>query len=426
MSVLALTALAALVFAVAASLWYLGVLDKVLMHVLVVLAFAAGVLKSAFPVRFVIAIAAALLIAYLLSRAPRKASVMRGILVVFAVIAVTAFFLLAPLGPEISDPYYRYFVMWPILLGAGAVIAADDARILAFARIYVGWSVAFSGMAAVEALSGGTLFERSDLSRELVRADLQRAILLSEHPLVLSVLFVMALPLAWKYVSRLSLRFGVIVALIIGIWATGSRGAFVLAGLWALVEWMRRRLSLRMVRPLAILAVIGGGILIGSGLLNTGELSDTNADGASAEYRLSLYSVLGESLAASPLGWGTEGLPPGLFVVNSYFGPKDLADTVDSEIALAVFQYGVIGVVVLVVVGVFLLGSRALSFAHGQAAALCYLAGLYVALHVWTGLMLAFMLFLGAAWRASSLEGRTIQNKRNSDERPRGATYTSA
>jgi hypothetical protein len=398
MSSLELVAVIAVALALVVSLWCAKLLDRALMHALVLMSFAAGVLKTTFPLRFAIALVAAVLIAYLLTQRRQSVAVGRAILAVLLVVAGVLFFLIAPFGVEVSDPFFRYFVMLPALFALGVTIASDPLRRQMLARIFVGWALAFSVLAAVESLSGELLLPRSDLTRDLVRSDLQRAILLSEHPLVLSVLFVMALPLAWNAIKRPGVRVASVAVLLVGILATGSRGALVLAIAWALIEWMRRRFTLKVVRPAVVVVVGVGVVLLASGALTAGELSNVNADAASAEYRLQLYAVLGDSLVTTPFGWGVTGLPPGVHVINSHFGPKDIADTVDSEIALAVFEFGIGGVIALVLVGAFLLSARSLIHPEGQSAILCFAAGFYVALHSWTGLMLILALVVGIVW----------------------------
>lgn len=381
---------------------------KVGIHALVLMCFAAGFLKWAFPVRFLLFVVICLIIVQLLWRpSPSGTRVARNRTIAVAgvllALLVLAFFLGTDvLSPEYADPVFRYFILFPSAFLLGVSVSRDERQVRFLARTYVGWATVFAVLALVESLSGGLLFGRSDLTRELVRFDRQRAILLSEHPLVLAVLFLVAIPLAWRYVRHRGARLLIIATTVTGIAATGSRGALALVAVWvAIALLMRSARRSRLPQAVAVAVLVGGLAYLAYAAPSAGTLTSTESDAASVEYRLQLYSVLVDSLARAPLGWGITGLPDGVYLVASAFGIKDLALTVDSEIAMAVFDFGVLGLVIFVGMLLYVVRPAVMTLPEGKAALLVLLSGLYLALHAWTGLPIILMVLLGLCTRAN-------------------------
>jgi hypothetical protein len=391
---------------------------KVGIHALVLMCFAAGFLKWAFPVRFLIFVVICLIIVQLLWRpSPSGAGVARNrtfaVAGVLLALLVLVFFLGTDvLSPEYADPVFRYFILFPCAFLLGVSISRDESQVRFLARTYVGWATVFAVLALVESLSGGLLFGRSDLTRELVRFDRQRAILLSEHPLVLAVLFLVAIPLAWRYVSHRGARLLIVVTTVVGIAATGSRGALALVAVWVAIALLLRSTGRsRLPQVVAVTVLAGGLAYLASAAPSSASLDSTESDAASVEYRFELYSVLVDSLAEAPFGWGITGLPDGVYLVASAFGIKDLAVTVDSEIAMAVFDFGLIGLVIFVGMLLYAVRPAVVTLAEGQAAILVLLSGLYLALHAWTGLPVILMALLGLCTRANQSRRTSLPPK---------------
>lgn len=400
-------------------LFALRLVNSVGIHVLIVGSFCAGWLKFVYPVRFVFfAVLMAMLMEYFAhhgasDREGRSRQLGAGaIAFVTGVLTLAIFLVVSPFDSMVADPAFRYFVLFPFAFWVGWALRKGDYQ-RSFARTYVAWSAVFAVLAVAERLNGTTLFPRPDLTRELVRNGHQRAILLSEHPLVLSVLLIAAIPLAWHYLSRTGTRVAAIGVITAGVLATSSRGALAL-----LVVWVGLLLLLSAGRgrgTQALRVVAAAGTVFGSLYLvllsderAPGVLSSSDADIASVEYRLALYQAALESIALRPFGWGLAGLPEGVFAVESHFGTKDLALTVDSEVALAVFDFGIIGLILYLAAVIRLFQGVRLMEPESQAALLVLLSGLYLALHAWTGLPLVLLLLLGMSL-ARTRKGRRAQ-----------------
>lgn len=403
-----LIAAVAVGFGVAVTLVALRLTVQAGAHAIVLMCFAAGSLKSEMPLRFLILLVICLVLVHLLWRgwppyvsvARNKAFAIAGVLLTLLVLA---FFLGTDvLSPEFSDPVFRYFVLFPGAFLLGLLISHDERMTRFFARTFIGWATVFALLASVESLGENLLFPRPDLANELDRFDRQRAILLSEHPLVLAVLFLIAIPLAWRYVSHRGARLVIVTVAVGGIAATGSRGALALFALWvALALLMRSANRSRLPQVVAIVVLAGGLAYLASAAPTSATLNSRAPDAASVEYRFQLYSVLVDSLARAPFGWGIPGLPDGVYLIASAFGTKDLATSVDSEIALAAFDFGLVGLAFFAAMVLYAVRPAVLKLAEGQAAILVLLSGFYLALHAWTGLPVILMILLGLCTRAN-------------------------
>ncbi|MBM7806998.1 putative membrane protein [Geodermatophilus bullaregiensis] len=293
----------------------------------------------------------------------------------------------------------RYALLFTCAFWAGTVLRqTGHARL--FFRIYLLWSTVMSALATVEFALNRNLVDRSDFVSRLERDGHLRAALLSEHPIVLSALLLVALPAAMR-LGRVSWRLSTGTLLLAGIYCTQSRGALV-AGLVYLVvqlltdrSWQGATRSRSLLVPATVLmvAAIAVGLLISPPGI---EATVTSSDGAqsSVEYRGVLYSLISESLSARPLGWGFAGLPHGVYLIPSPVGVLDVADTVDSELVLLVFEYGLIGLGLFVLVASLCVDRvvRA-SDVPNDAFALLVFVSLFLAIHAWTGVgALAFIL----------------------------------
>lgn len=401
MTDLAMLFVAAWISVWAVILWWKDTFFKSVVAALCALFFGAGFLQTLVPARFALAIIAILgivccLVKFRRTLGPRT----RMLAVAGPTICLLTFGLLqAVVAADVMDPLFRYTVLFPIMLILGFIMSkVDKDNITVRTFLYV--AVFMAVLAVLERIQGSFFvagnYENAD---RLVRDGAIRSIVGAEHPLVLSVLLVASIPLVQMTLHRRAWQLMAYSLLLAGIVSTNSRGALALAALWfvlsvALKTQLLKRAGSFAIRALA-LAAAGTGIiwlLAGTG---SESLSSTTAVDASAEYRSVLYTFAWRSLTEHPLGWGLAGLPEGVYVVASYFGSLDVATTVDSEIALAIFDFGWIGVAGVVGLGVFLFKSQRIRSPIGQSALLISASGFYLALHSWTGLGSAWFLLLG-------------------------------
>ncbi|WP_454811335.1 O-antigen ligase family protein [Paenarthrobacter nitroguajacolicus] len=384
--------------------WLRGWLLSTCALAVTVLVYTAGFGQTQAPVRVVLL---AFLILGLVAvvaegSANLNSRVKLGVVTVLAVCCL-AFFTGQSLTDDIdADPLFRYTLLYPIAGIAGFVLMRAGKGAI-FARIYVGISILMGVLATFERLSGKFLVAGTYESAErLVRDGSIRGIVFSEHPLVLSVLLVASIPLISKVIPWQWLCFLAYAVVIAGIAATNSRGAMVLLLVWLVVRLGSKYNSLRVgfSRALKVLLITGAiavfiALLFGSG---GDQLSSSTAVDASAEYRSTLYNFAVQSLFDRPLGWGISGLPEGTYLAPSYFGTLDISKTVDSELALTIFDFGWPGLIAFAAVSWGLLQSPRLASPYGQAALLVTASGLYLALHAWTGLGTLWWLLAGLAF----------------------------
>lgn len=390
---------------------------SIFIHAVILIVYLAGTLKSSFPIRYVLAIVLGyasinLILRY---RGTRSRGLRVALIVAIgAVVAAVAWMIAGPLLPVSAsdgDALFRHFVLSVLAATFGFVaVATSHGSILK--RAYIFWSLTMAALATVESASGGTLLPRFDIERSLVRDGAQRAILGSEHPLVLAALLVAAAPFVVRSDARWQVRCAMLGLLTAGVYATGSRGALIvlalavgaaiLGGLQpAGVEARKaglRGLSLLVIVPITFAAILAASVLVAP---SDAVLSSNVATEASTQYRIVLYQYLFASLRDAPFGWGVGGLPDGLYLVPSAFGIKDLAETVDSEPALLVFKWGWLGLATFLGVFGWLAVGRRLRDEFGLASLAIVTSGLFLALNAWTGLSTALAIFLGATLKSA-------------------------
>lgn len=382
-------------------LWWKDTFLKSAVTTLWAFIFGAGFLETLIPARFALAsIALIALASFLIKYRQTLESGTRMIGIAGPVLCILSFGIFqAVVSPDLLDPLFRYTVLFPVMLILGLITGrVDKDKIAARAFVYIAISMAI--LAIIERLSGSFFVAGSYVDADrLVRDGAIRSIVGAEHPLVLSVLLVTAIPLLQMTFSHRGWRLAMHGFLLAGIFATNSRGALAVAALWlvlslALKTQLLQRAGSFALRTLAVAAAGTGIIWLVAGT-GSESLSSTSAIDASAEYRSALYVFALRTLMEQPFGWGLGGLPEGVYVVASYFGRLDVAATVDSEIALAMFDFGWLGVLGIVGLGYFLLKSNRFQSPTGQSALLISASGFYLALHSWAGLGSAWFLLLG-------------------------------
>lgn len=372
---------------------------------IIVLAFSAGFGQTLFPVRFVMMLFAALLLLIVIGTRREYFSTQRLQVIVLGLAACSLLFGVMQFfdGPHESDPLFRYVVLFPMIFVAGNVLSVSGlgkktANLLVYAAIFMGL------LAIVERARGAFFVAGSyENAGRLVRDGTIRSIVFAEHPLVLSVLLIAAVPFVQATFKNRLHCFLAYSLLVSGIVATNSRGALTLVIGWFLLTWAHRfgilgrtGAGARWTRILGAGAVAAGFLTL---LFSTGaeNLSSTSAVDASAEYRSSLYYFAALSMLDHPWGWGLTGLPQGIYVASSYFGPLDIARTIDSEVALVMFDFGWIGLLGLFYLVYVLTKGQRLKTPFGQSALLVTASGSYLALHAWVGLGSMWFFLVGLA-----------------------------
>lgn len=379
-----------------------GLIGAVL--VVVGASFSAGALGP-LPIRYPLAlILAGVIIVSLLTRAPGRMTTLSLIAVpVWTVLIVAYCAVLSPLSPDENDAFFRYTLLLPLAAIAGALIAGSQVREW-FGRALVAAALLSSLVAIIELALDVHVADRGDATAGLVRDGMTRAVVLTEHPLVLSALIVASLPFLWAMRLKWWVSAALSVLMIAGVYATGSRGGLALVAAFVVILVIVRRWPAASAgRPGLRIAVATGValalavVLLVSGFLQADLLTSDDPETASLQYRLVLYQKVLDSLGTHPFGWGIGGLPAGVYLVPSPFGVHDISVTIDSEIALLAFDAGIIGVLVFIALVGFLCSRWVLASPFGQSALLLAGAAFYLAIHAWTGLAVIAVLIVGGA-----------------------------
>jgi hypothetical protein len=359
--------------------------------VLIVVGFFAGTLGARLPVHY----ALVLPLAALLWTAARSRPWARWV----AVLAPACALVIAAVSSDTERPV-RLLIVFPIAVLLGSCLTHRERQSLA--RSYLMVAVAVALLALVEHARGSWLFAHPQLAGGLYRNDSLRALVGAEHPLTLGLMLVGAVPLCLTVISNLPLRTLVLACLTAGVWATGSRGCVALifvAIVLAVLIGSRARMAPWASRLTfaALVSAIGWIAWQGAEDPTHRVLTNSDSEAASSEYRLRLYQAVGDSLSSHPLGWGWKGLPKGQYLLqSSTFGVKDLALTVDSEVVLMVFDFGLVGLL-LFAVGIWRSGgARRLADPLNRSAWLMLLGGLFLALHAWIGLGTVLAVIVGS------------------------------
>lgn len=400
----------------AVALYIQKLLVPVTLGLLFTTVYASRLLQEYVPVRFVITTLVFVLLVGLLLNYPRvKGGLFWGLCL--GTSAGTMIYVLIGGALEASqqDALFRYVVLYPAAVLAGVALQRSGQSSSA-RKAYAWTSLLFAAAAIAERLLG-TFFVAGTYmnANKLMRDSEIRSIVFSDHPLVLSVLFLVAAPTIWYSGWKSSARVCCLLILAGGVWSTSSRGAIVLSLFWLAMLLATRIgwLSRRSAREAGLLLVTGVSCLVLYAAILGGDSELTSSDNvaASAEYRTSLYAASFESLRLQPFGWGIQGLPEGVFIVNTRSGSLDIANTVDSEFVLASFDFGLLGIMLFMIILVLPLSKQRLLTWEGQAALLATLSGFYLALHAWTGIGFLWLLCFGLAAAAAPGLSRDSKGK---------------
>lgn len=306
----------------------------------------------------------------------------------------------------------EYLLVPPIAVVAGALLLRDP-RLPLMLQLVRAVALITAVLAVVEYLRGSFLFPGNVSVVGLSRwksADLDslpggglRALVATEHPLVLGALLATAVPLALRR-PRSPRRLVEAVVLLAGIYATGSSGPLLLAVGVVLVglllpqaRWGRPILPAAGAKAIFVAAL---GVFLALTVFVWQPVVDqrTGVD-ASTQYRFALYSLLPRIISTHFFGYGVGEVPAGRLLLEHNGPSLDAATTVDSELMLLVIQGGVIGLLLFSVI-LFVAYRALLRAGEGQViAAMLFvltMSGLFLALHVWASMGPFWEVLIGA------------------------------
>lgn len=346
--------------------------------------------------------------------------------VVALVIAAAGYALSSLSGPgaEASSNAQRFLVTFPLAIAAGYVLANSRRAMDYLGQVITAIALLTAVLALVEFGTGRSLFGRDAEFADYVRADSARAVVGAEHPLVLGVLLAIAIPFAYRGLSRWWCRWPAVLLLLAGIYATGSRGPLgVTLGMLALlaVPGLMRFLARHFGAVFFTVMVALGVLWYYASRVWQPETSSTDVLANSMEYRAAIYSLMPRILVARPFGYGIGDLPTGEWLIRSPNSIQDITQTVDSQWVLSAMRLGWVGVflVCLVVVVAILALRRRIDF--GLSLLIFTGSGTFLALDAWDGLGSLWMLLLGVCVRLlsyapHSLEASPTADRLGSDE----------
>lgn len=355
-------------------------------------------IQGQLPLRPVVVVLLAVVLVYELARTPALTRFVGPAIIAIPFVTVLVVRLTAPLiadgQPVVGANLQRYLVVLPLGLLVGVVLWRSPS-VAAYARGALGVTTVTALAAIAEFVLATSFLGRN--YRYFVEGGYGRAMLGSDHPLVLGTLFAVAIPLAGRYRGwDGALRVLVLTA---GVVATRSLGPIIVAsGLALLMLAPRvRGAVLAHRRLLAALLLAGLGALVWlSTRVWTSQVPGNSSALYSQNYRTALYAVTPTMLREAPWGYGPGSLPAGRWLVYSEFkGVRDLATTIDTEYVYLVSEWGYLGLALGVLV--LLLSIRAISASVNLAlTALAFVGcGFFVAVHPWDTLGTAWAIVLG-------------------------------
>lgn len=290
-------------------------------------------------------------------------------------------------------------VLLPLFSALGWLIyRSEGARIYLY--VFLGIASVVAILALTESLLGFSLLGRNLEFASSQREGPTRALVGSEHVLVLGATFAAAVPFALKLKG---LRSQLIVSLLLaaGCWATGSRAPALVCSLIAVVQLVPA-LSRLLQRHLWVLhwLVVVALAALAYFVLAVWKPYIAGATGLdySSNYRAAIYSLLPEFLAGHPFGYLLQGTPLGVWVIPSELrGPVDIAQSVDSEIIFAVFGLGWIGLAFFVASLFVAIASIKYDLSIGLSALSLTSLGFTLSLHGWDAMSPFWYLLVGVS-----------------------------
>ena len=366
-----------------------------------VLAFAPFWVANFLPPLAGLVIACALVVASELVRAESRATSTWILLIVGTWGALVGLIWLAlqPTNEVAVSTLQNYLILAPLALIAGALIAGSKSS----KSYIVGWqliSLALVPLAIFEYLTTTSLFGRNYLYF-LSEYGTGRALLMADHPIILGVLWVVGIALL--SFTRMKIRVPLALAFFAGILSTGSAGPIAVGAMALLVVMFPKLLAYVGRRGKAVGALLTLGIAVAAYPSLTvwePKIAGATIDAYSTGYRPALYSLVPDILAHVPFGYGIEGIPRGVWYLDSSrAGARDIALTVDSELVYIVLIFGWAGLAAFL--GLLVIALRCLKTSPELSLTLfCLVAcGLTVALTAWSTMTAVLVLVVGATLR---------------------------
>lgn len=333
-------------------------------------------------------------VAFVLLECAREARAWRlaTALIAYLAVAFLGVQLLAEPG-DVSAGRLLFMLAPAVLVMARLIVLNPDRAQFLSVLVLVGAANAALGL--IEKLTAGTLFGRVDL---LMDDGGGKAIVAADHPLVLGAL--LAITVALVPLSSLPARPLFAVLLTVGAWATNAAAptAVALLALVTNIPVVSRALQ-------RFWWVVAAGISVAFGVLFyfayfvwSTFIPSTDLNAYSIEFRMAMYSLMPEILAAAPFGYGPGGAPEGMWILDSaYRGPRDLAIQIDSELMFLVVDFGWMGLLLFVLS--FVAGIIALrrSGQIGVASVAASGLGFVLSLHAWGSTLTIWLLILALA-----------------------------
>lgn len=318
-------------------------------------------------------------------------------------------------GAVIGVTLERFAVLLPLSAVVGWALVGSGKL-----RQYLGWLVIVGAITVIPAvyewLSGSDLFQAASA---FARNGRNRAVVGSEHPLVLGALFLSLMPIA-LWLLRGWRGYAVCIFLYVGIWSTGGNGAEIIGSallIVLLVPPLARAILSRWYLLTGLLIALTGYLTLGALWFWTSEVFGQSSTAVSTGYREALYHLASNILAVQPAGYGLSGLPANTWYAGTQVsGIVDFSRSIDSEVVSAVANFGwfaLAGYLAIAVIGV------AASLRHnavGLSSLAVTMVGLFLAIHAWTSLGCYWFIGIGAC--ASIVYGR-----RSTMDRESGATW---
>jgi hypothetical protein len=298
------------------------------------------------------------------------------------------------IGNTAGTTFLRTTTLFPLAAAAGFVL-------LRAGRLaqYCSWLLAVGAVTVVAALyerfrSVSLLNSHHSLYVESGRT---RAIVGAEHPLVLAAMFLVLIPIAMWLGGRW--RFALALWLLAGIYCTGSNGPLIVGAVVTALCVLPplSRFVFSSWRPLiCLLIVIALGIGIGAGFFWDANIHGASASDSSNEYRGSLYYLMLKMIQHQPFGYGFGGLPTDAYRVEATRGIIEVAKSIDSDLVLAVSQFGIFALVGFAAIAAVAVFAAVRHNAVGLSALSVSLVGLFMAVRSWTSLGTCWFFLFGA------------------------------
>ncbi|MGW4928027.1 hypothetical protein ACWEOH_02650 [Agromyces sp. NPDC004153] len=314
------------------------------------------------------------------------------IVTTLAIIAAVA----PPSDPMVSINAQRFLIVVPLFLCAGALAVRSQHW-----PIYTSMLVLVASTAALfavaESLLGYSILGQHELFARSQREGAARAVVASENVLVFGTMLAATVP----FVPAAPLRGRLIwtIALVAGAWATGSRGASLVATVVAIVQLLPRGIDVvqRSRRAVGLMTASVISVLLVLALL-VWEPVAYGASGSdySSSYRTAAYALLPEILRVEPFGYGFSSIPFGTWLLLSESrGVRDLAVTVDSELIYAALTFGIAGIALFLVALWISVRAIRWDYTVGVSGVIIAVCGLVLALHAWDTLGPYWYLMIG-------------------------------